>query len=144
MKHDAYSQPPKRNPTSHRAHGRQVLWQITTPMLLALAIVLALAFLASASSVEDAGRWAQISVIFLIIPLVVAATLFLVVAAASAYGVFRLLKVLPQYAFQAQGLVNRMARGVRRVADISVEPFIRMRSFVAGLRSLRKRHASQK
>jgi predicted membrane protein len=131
--------PSVRNPVTQRAHSRQVLWQITLPFSLVVLLAVFLAVLASLSQPETASRFADISLIFLIIPTMIVAFIFLAIFAASAYGVFRLLKIIPPFARSVQDFFVRIEERVRSIADASVEPVLRVRGFSAGLRALWRR-----
>jgi predicted PurR-regulated permease PerM len=129
---------PERNPATQKMHNRQTFWQITLPLGVGGAIVLTFAVLSSFTEGAAASRWADISLIFLIIPLLFASLLFLAVTAALIYGLARLLKVIPAYALSAQALAFKMERRVRAIADALTEPVFKARSAKAGLGALRR------
>lgn len=130
---------PERNLVTQKAHGRQVLWQITLPLVLGVVIVLVLAVLTARASEADASLWADISVIFLLIPSMVVALLFLFLVAGLIFALFRLLQLLPRYAFIAQNFVYKVENRARSGADLAVEPILRYQSFVAAMRTLFRR-----
>lgn len=126
----------ERNPVTHKAHRRQVLWQITVPLIVIILLAIAVAVLASLSSANTASRWADISLIFLIIPALVVAFLFLAFNAALIFGLTWLLKALPRFALKAQNLAFLVEARVRSIADSLAKPFIRVNSVTAGWRRL--------
>jgi hypothetical protein len=130
---------PERNPVTHKAHGRQVLWQITLPLALGVVAVLVLAVLAGLASEAEAGLWADISIIFLLIPTMFVALLFLLLVAGIIYALLRLLQILPRYALIAQNFVYKVEHRARSGANLAAEPILRYHSFVAAVRTLFRR-----
>jgi hypothetical protein len=127
---------PERNPVTHKTHGRQVLWQITLPLVLGVVVVLALAVLAGLAGEAEASLWADISVIFLLIPTMLVALLFLLLVAGLIYVLLRLLKILPRYGLIAQNFVYKVEHRARSGANLAAEPILRYHSFVAAVRTL--------
>jgi len=130
---------PGRNPLTHKAHGRQVLWQITLPIALGMVVVLVLAVLAGMASEANASLWADISVIFLLIPTMLVALLFLLLFAGLIYALVRILQILPRYALIAQNFVYKVEGRARSGANLAAEPILRYHSFVAVVRTLFRR-----
>jgi hypothetical protein len=126
----------ERNPVTQKAHRRQVFWQITIPLIVIALLAVAVAVLASLSSANTASRWADISLIFLIIPALLVAFLFLAFNAALIFGLVQLLKALPPFALKAQNLAYLVEARVRSMADSLAKPFIRANSVSAGWRRL--------
>jgi heme/copper-type cytochrome/quinol oxidase subunit 2 len=118
---------PERNPLTHEAHSHQVLWQITIPIVLGSLVVLALAVLAGISGPAEASLWADISLIFLIIPAMLISVVFLFLFAALIYGL---------YARQAQDIVYKVEQRVKSGSDLVAEPVIRTQAFLARIRVL--------
>jgi hypothetical protein len=133
---------PERNPVTHQKHRQEVLWQITLPLLLGLASVLAAAILvviASFQGGEQASVWADISTVWLIIPLLFATLIFLALTAALAFGVTMLLRRLPPYARLVQDFFKTVSYQVRRYSNKAVEPVLKAHGAAAALRSLRRK-----
>jgi hypothetical protein len=130
---------PERNPETHKAHSRQVLWQVTVPLAIGVILALVFAVLATMAGPAEASLWADISLIFILIPLMVVALLFIALFAAMGYGVYRLLQILPLYARRAQVFVFKLGQRVRTGSDLAVEPILRIHSFRAGVRALRRK-----
>jgi hypothetical protein len=129
----------ERNPDTHKAHQRQVFWQITFPFVLAILLILALAGLAIASAFgggEAVSLWADISLIWLIPPVLIVTLIFLLITAGLAYGVIRLIGVLPRYALKAQEFMRLLEANIRSMADKIAEPVIKVNGFWAGIRKL--------
>jgi hypothetical protein len=65
--------------------------------------------------------------------------LFLVVVAALAYGLARLIGILPGYTRIVQDFFVLVSTRVRQAADAAVEPVLRAKSYRASLRALRRK-----
>lgn len=135
---DGYSFDKKRNPVAQRAHRKQVFWQITVPLVIAALIILALAVLVSTGNSQSASLWADISLIWLIIPVMVVSLIFLVVLAGLVYAVIWLVRILPGYALQAQNFMVMIANQVERLGNAIVEPILRINAFLASIQALRR------
>ena len=134
--------PVEPNPLTQRQHRKEVLWQITLPLAIGVLLVLAAGIgvgYAGASKAGPVDRWASISTIWLIIPMMAVALIFLAVTAALAYGLMRLNALLPRYTRQLQDVFVVIEARVKRAADAAVEPALRARSAFAGLRALRRK-----
>jgi len=133
---------PEPNPLTQRKHRKEVLWQITAPLVIGALLVLAAGVgvvYAGASNTGPVDRLASISIIWLIIPMMVVALIFLAVTVALAYGLMRLNDLLPIYSRQLQDLFVVIEARVKRAADAAVEPALRVRSAAAGLRAFRRK-----
>lgn len=129
---------PERNPVTYRAHRREVLIQITIPLVVGVVILIALMVLAALSSAPTASRWGDISLIWLIIPTMLFGMILLILTAAVAYGVVRLIQVVPGLFRKLQDLLNTVGAMVRMIDDKLVEPSLRIHSFWAGARAARR------
>ncbi|MEW5830107.1 MAG: hypothetical protein AB1846_14525 [Chloroflexota bacterium] len=124
---------------SIKAHKRQAFWQITLPLAVTALLILAVAVLAGISAFGDktgSERWAAISTIWLVVPVMFIAVVFLVVLAALIYGLARLLKIIPPYSGKAQYHANHIAGKVRTVADTAVKPIMLGEGLIASLKAL--------
>jgi len=133
---------PEPNPLTQRKHRKEVLWQITAPLVIGALLVLAAGVgvvYAGASNTGPVDRLASISIIWLIIPMMVVALIFLAVTVALAYGLMRLNDLLPIYSRQLQDLFVVIEARVKRAADAAVEPALRVRSAAAWLRAFRRK-----
>jgi uncharacterized Tic20 family protein len=136
---DEFSFDKKRNPVTQRAHRKQVFWQITVPLVIAALLILVLAILVSAGNSQSASLWADISLIWLIIPVMIVSLIFLVVLVGLVYAVIWLVRILPGYAMQAQNFMVMIAYQVERLGNSIVEPILRINAFLASLQALRRR-----
>ncbi len=131
---------PERNPRTHAEYKRQVFWQITLPLLLGLLLGLAAigAIVFSAvQPVTDVARWADVSIIWIILPSLFIVFLFLVILVALAYAVSLLIKVIPRSARILQLYFELGRDKVAQLADLVVQPVIKIQGFQAALRRIR-------
>jgi hypothetical protein len=129
---------PERNPVTHRAHRREVLLQITIPLVIGLVIFLAISVLATMGSNDAVSRWGDASLIWLIVPQLLVCLLFLILMGGLAFGVIWLVRTLPVYTRRLQDFFNLIGLRTRNIMDMIVEPVLRIQSFGAKLRALRK------
>lgn len=124
------------NHQSYRKHRRQTWLHIYLPLLLAGGVGIALAVvigLAAFGESGDSQRWAAISTIWLLFPLLFLGLLFLVVVLAACYLLARALKFIPPYTAKAQSYVSRATRQVKRASDLAVRPVLFVQGIVASL-----------
>jgi hypothetical protein len=132
-------QVPERNPSTYAIHRREVFWQITLPLTVALLLILCMVtgvILASRTGVGDISRWADISVIWLLIPVIFLTLISFVAVTGFIYLITRLLGILPGYARLGQDYVHLFQVRSKKIADQIVEPFLKLRSFKAGAEAL--------
>jgi len=133
---------PERNPATYAAHRREVFWQITFPFILALIILLGLVagvILAGYQGMEAVSRWADVSLIWLLLPLLIVLLVTLVVLSGVVYLITKLLGVIPGYARIAQDFFLLIQARVKSISDKLVEPILKLHSFKAGVGALRKK-----
>jgi len=126
----------ERNPKTYAAHKGEVFWQITLPLLMFGIIVLALCVAvvwAGSVGVGEVSRWADVSLIWLLLPWLFVALLFLAILV----GLVVLAK-LPPLARQAQDTLVKINSQVTRTANVMAEPIIRIHSLLASWRALRR------
>ncbi len=129
-------------PASLASHQRQIFWQIWVPLGIGAAILLALAVLAGFSASRgssDLVRWANLSLVFLIIPIILAALGFVLLFTGIVYLMGRLLHFLPRYTQLGQAYAHTISVLVRVWCDRAANPFLGMRSSWAGFLFLWRR-----
>jgi hypothetical protein len=130
-------QPPIETPTVSQ-HKRQFFWQILLPMLLIVLIGLAAGGLVAWATFSGRGGtrlWADVSLIWLLTPVLVLALALAIVLGFVIYGLARLEKATPRFTSRVQELADIGARGVRQAADGATKPFVWMEQGAAALRS---------
>jgi hypothetical protein len=131
----------ERNPKTHQDHKREVFWQITFPIIIGGILVLILAVLAVVAGTESGplAQAADTALIFLIIPLMLFTLIFTIIFAAIAFGIIKLNSTLPFYTKQAQDAFARARQQVQVGSDKAVEPFLKIQSFLASMKALKRK-----
>ena len=129
---------PERNPATEREHRRQVLWQITLPFVFGVVVFLVLAVLTGLSGVGEVSRWADVSTIWLIIPVLFVGLIFLAILGGLIFAVIWLVRNLPRYALKLQNIFALIEAKTRQASDAAVEPILRAQSFSASVKALRR------
>ena len=80
--------------------------------------------------------WADIALIWLIIPMMIVSLIMLLLLAGLAYAVIWLVRTIPGYALQAQNFMIMIAGQVERLGNMIVEPILRVNAILASLRAL--------
>jgi hypothetical protein len=133
--------PPEPNPITRLAHRRQSFWQIKLPIAIGIVLVSAAAVMvlvagfgkgASLSDLSD------VSVMWLIVPMLIIGSILIVVQVAIIYLLVRLLPVLPRSSRQVQDFFMLLSLRVRQISDKSAEPFLRVHSLGASAGALRR------
>lgn len=140
---------PPRNPETTRRHRQEVLWQITLPAAVGIIVILGLAvFTAVGLSAPVQSQMADISIVYLIMPVLVFGLITLVLLGGAAYGVTRLLALLPYQFLRLSIFFLRVQIGVHSFSNRLAQPIMSWHSFTARTRafgpSLRGRPAARK
>ncbi|NWG08125.1 MAG: hypothetical protein HXY35_15720 [Chloroflexi bacterium] len=121
---------------SYRKYRKQVVWQIILPVVLTSLPIVALIVLVNVATFNQGGdvaRWAAISTIWIVIPVMVGLLLSLVLLTGMVYLMKKLLNVTPTYTGMAQDYVHIGAGYVRRAADAIVKPVLQLNGILAGI-----------
>jgi heme/copper-type cytochrome/quinol oxidase subunit 2 len=128
------------SPTEHASyqqHRRELWTKILVPMLVAVAVMIAVATLTGIATFRDNGdvaRWAAISTIWVVIPIMGAGLLVLLIFIGIIYGMARLLALIPPYTGYAQKLVWRAEGYIKRAADAAIQPIVELGGILATIR----------
>jgi hypothetical protein len=140
---NGFSNPPtmRRNPLTYKRHQREMLRQVTIPLAIGCLIILAFAILVVRAGLGggDTGRWASISMIWLIAPVMLLSVISLAFLVGSIYATIRLIQALPKYSYLALGWMLLLGLNLRRLNDRLVEPLLKLHSFSASLKTVGKR-----
>jgi hypothetical protein len=133
--------PPERNLDTQANHRRATLLQITLPLvigsLLATAALIAV-IVAAANGSERVGTLAGTSFIWLSCLPMLMQLICVAALAGMSYGLFRLYRVMPGFFYRIQNLFENIHHAVRKFTDALVEPTLKIQSFSASVRALRK------
>ena len=123
------------SPTLH-AHKQQFAWQILVPFLLMTGLIIAGAVLVVTGGTSQTGVWADVSIIWMLIPVLVLGILLTIVLAALIYGFARLTRVTPHFTAKAQGIFSLVAAWSKKIADGTTKPVLWTQQAGAVIKSL--------
>lgn len=105
-------------------HKQQRFWQIILPIVLFSALIAVAGGLTVFAGAESDRLWADISIIWLLLPVLVISLILLALLAGSVYLMARLLAVTPNFTRKVQNLFHRIEKGTRKAADSAVKPVL--------------------
>ena len=129
----------QRNPVTQEAHRHQAFWQIYFPMILFGAFVIVAFIMAVLVDSLGASKWADISLIYMISLAMVTFLITMIIIVVTVIYTAKLIKATPYFFFIIQKYAYVMETGVKRASNMAAEPFLRVNSFIAGARALRKK-----
>lgn len=112
---------------SYKQHRKQLVSQIILPVVLAAILIvglIVLIYFATFQENGDVGRWAAISTMWIVIPMMVAGLIFLIILGGIVYLLKYLLNIAPIYTGQAQDFVYKIYGYITRAADAAAKPVI--------------------
>ena len=121
---------------SYLKHRKQLVWQIILPIVLTSLLIVALVVLINVATFRDGGdvaRWAAISTIWIVAPIMIAMLIFIVLLGGLVYLMKRLLNITPTYTSLAQDYVYLAVSYVKRVTDALVQPVLQLNGILASL-----------
>lgn len=121
--------PGVRNPITTEQHRREVFRQISLPLAIGVLVCLILAgMVVATTSLGHLSRWADISMIWLIIPTFFCTFLVMVLFAGLVYLTVISIQKLPVFSFKALNFMRNMQASLLRFNNILVEPFLKYES----------------
>lgn len=130
MENNIVPQPARESIVKHKREKRN---QIILPIILVTVAVLAIAVftgISAANSQPGVGLWADISLIWLIAPMLLAALIILALMIGLIYGANRLLKATPHYTGKAQAYILWLSAEIMIWTDNIVQPLISIRTWM--------------
>ena len=127
---------------SYLKHRKQLTWQIILPMVLTSILLIALIVLINIATFRDNGdvaRWAEISTIWIVIPIMVGMLVLLALLGGIIYLLAKLLDVTPRYTGPAQDYVHKAAGIIKRALDAMVKQIIEIQGVLASIREFFKK-----
>lgn len=122
-----------RNPLTHSQHKRESFWLIAFPLGIGIILFLALGILASHFEGKNARVWADISLIFLSLPLMLLGILILATIISLIYGIYYLTRFVPPYAQRVQNVALLMKHHIHLGCDVAVKPILFIHSLTAAI-----------
>ena len=123
---------------SYQVHRRQVVRQIVLPVILAALLMIGMIVLISFATFSEGGdvsRWAAISTMWIVIPIMAAGIIFLAILIGLIYLLALALGNLPQYTAIAQDYVFKARGYITRAADMLVQPILMLNSWLENIRA---------
>jgi hypothetical protein len=127
---------------SYLKHRKQVVQKIILPVVLSALVLVGIVVwvsIATFSQGGDVGRWAAISTIWVIIPMLIGGLVVLAILGGLIYGMAKLLGALPYYTGIAQDYIF-IARGyIIRAADMAVKPILSVNGWLETMKTFFER-----
>jgi len=123
---------------SYQLHRKQRNMQIILPVVLSALLFFGMIVLISLAAFKpdgEVGRWAAISTIWIVLPIMLAGLMFLIILIGLIYLLARALGVLPHYTGIAQNYVYKMRAYILRAADMAVKPIIALNGWVETIKA---------
>jgi cell division protein FtsW (lipid II flippase) len=131
---------PPQTPLS--AHHRQIIWQVWTPLILAvigIIVMAVLAVVASSGDFSNSLHWANISLIIMLLPGMMLVVVLIVITSLLIFLITKLLGIIPIQALRLQTWFYQAAIFVHSWANKIIEPMLQLHSTsAAGKTILRK------
>ncbi len=129
--------PPPDHP-SYQRHKRQLWAQILLPIIVAALIFAALTYLTLRAAFEtggDVARWAAISTIWLVLPVMVGGLLLLSILGAAIFMLTNVPGFILPYSYQAQRTFYRIEYGTKRLAMMIHRPILLAQGMLSMVKS---------
>jgi len=127
---------------SYQLHRKQRNVQIILPVVISVLVmigVIVLISLATFNSNGDVSRWAAISTIWIVIPILITGLIVLIILIGIIYLMARALEALPYYTGMAQDYVYLAQGYITRAADMVVKPVIALGGFIEKIKAFLER-----
>jgi hypothetical protein len=127
---------PKPEHPSYKRHRKQTINQIILPVILSALLVIALIVLINLATFRadgDVGRWAAISTIWIIIPVMLMGLIVLAILIGLIYLMARGSQIIPIYTGLAQDYVAKARWYITRGAHMLVKPFLVIEGWSASI-----------
>ena len=121
---------------SYLKHRKDTAWKIIFPVVLSSVLCIGLVVLINIATFRGGGdvqRWADISTMWIAIPVMVLLLVSFAVLGGIVYLLAKLLKIAPPYTALAQEFFYKIEGYVRRGADSAAQPFIFIDSIGASI-----------
>ena len=129
------SGPRRRNPVTRAQIRRDTIWQILTPLAVAVVVVIvALVLVILPGGAATRSPLAAVSLMLLIVPTVILGVLVLALLLGLNYGVWLGITRLPPYFKIAQDWVALLADRIQNAADSVSKVILKIRSTLAGVK----------
>jgi len=121
---------------SYKWHRKQLVWQIILPVVLTSLLIVALIVLINVATFRDGGdvgRWAAISTIWIVIPIMLGLLIFTALLGGLVYLMQKLLNITPTYTSLAQNYVYMAEGYIKRATEAIVKPVLQLNGILASI-----------
>jgi len=121
---------------SYKRHRRELMWQIILPMALTSVLLIALIVLINIATFRDGGdvgRWAAISTIWIVIPIIIGLLIVVALLGGLVYLMQKLLNITPTYTSLVQNYVYLAEGYIKRAAEAIVKPVLQINGILASI-----------
>ena len=130
---------------SYLKHRKQLMWQIILPMVFTSLLIVALIVLINIATFNQGGdvaRWAAVSTIWIVIPIMFGLLIFLALMVGLVYLMKKLLNVTPTYTGLAQDYVHLGVSYVKRATEAIIKPVLELNGILASINAFFERMKS--
>jgi ethanolamine transporter EutH len=127
-----------RKKLAQQAYRRDLKWQIIAPMVVVLILVIAASVAVAVAPAASASRWADVSTIWLLIPLMIFAFVALIIVIGLIYAMTKLLQITPVYTEKLYLLVRLLGLKAEKIADASTKPIFFVEGVAASVQQVIK------
>ena len=127
---------------SYQMHRKQRATQIILPVVISALALIGMVVLISFATFKSGGdvdRWAAISTIWIVIPILIVGLILLVILIGLIYLMALALSALPHYTGIAQDYVNLAQGYIVRGANMAVKPIIAVEGFIGNVKAFFER-----
>lgn len=127
---------PKPVHESYLKHRKDTAWKIIFPVVLSSVLCIGLIVLINIATFRGGGdvqRWADISTMWIAIPVMVLLLVVFALLGGIVYLLAKLLNIAPPYTAMAQDFFYKIEGYVKRGADVAAQPFIFIDSIGASI-----------
>jgi hypothetical protein len=113
-----------------------LVWQIILPVVLTALLLIALIVVINIATFRDGGdvaRWAAISTIWIVIPIMIGLLVFTALLGGLVYLMQKLLNITPTYTGIAQDYVYIAQGYIKRATEAIVKPVLELNGILASI-----------
>lgn len=121
---------------SYLRHRKEMTWQIVVPIVLTFVVLMAVIVLISLATFRSNGdveRWAAISTIWIVIPIMIGLLIFIALLIGIVYLLAKLLHITPKYTGIAQDYVFLAESYIKRGLDVVVKQVLEIQGVIASI-----------
>ena len=119
---------------SRPAEKRDYWVWIYLPFLIGILVFVGIGLLVVRAGFGSASVWADTSLIFMLLPMILLGLVLLVLLVALVYGIYKLITMIPEWFTIIRRFFWQAENAAQRIGDIAVRPFTVMKSSWAALK----------